>query len=60
LSKSTIGRIWKAFHHKPHVADTIKLPSDPFFREKARDLVWLHLNPPEHAVVLRADEKSQR
>lgn len=59
LSKSTIGRIWKAFHLKPHIADTFKLSSDPFFVEKVYDVVGLYLNPPEHAVVLCADEKSQ-
>jgi transposase len=59
LSRSTIGRIWKAFHLKPHVADTFKLSSDPLFIEKVYDVVGLYLNPPEHAVVLCADEKSQ-
>jgi transposase/transcriptional regulator with XRE-family HTH domain len=59
LSKSTIGRIWKAFRLKPHVADTFKLSSDPFFIEKVYDVVGLYLNPPEHAVVLCVDEKSQ-
>lgn len=59
LSKSTVGRIWKAFHLKPHVADTFKLSSDPFFVGKVYDVAGLYLNPPEHAVVLCADEKSQ-
>jgi transposase len=59
LSRSTVGRIWKAFHLKPHVADTFKLSSDPLFVEKVYDVVGLYLNPPEHAVVLCADEKSQ-
>ena len=59
LSKSTVGRIWKAFHLKPHVADTFKLSSDPFFIDKVYDVAGLYLNPPEHAVVLCADEKSQ-
>jgi len=59
LSKSTVGRIWKAFRLKPHVADTFKLSSDPFFIEKVYDVAGLYLNPPEHAVVLCADEKSQ-
>ena len=49
----------KYFHLKPHVADTIKLPPGPSFIEKVHDAVGLHLDPPEHAVVLRADEKSQ-
>jgi transposase len=59
LSRSTIGRIWKAFGLKPHLADTFKLSSDPLFVEKVYDVVGLYLNPPEHAVVLCADEKSQ-
>jgi transposase len=59
LSRSTVGRIWKAFHLKPHLADTFKLSSDPLFIEKVHDVVGLYLNPPEHAVVLCADEKSQ-
>jgi transposase/transcriptional regulator with XRE-family HTH domain/DNA-binding CsgD family transcriptional regulator len=59
LSKSTIGRIWRAFHLKPHAADTFKLSSDPFFIEKVYDVAGLYLNPPEHAVVLCTDEKSQ-
>src|SRR6266566_317825 len=54
LSRSTIGRIWKAFHLKPHLADTFKLSSDPLFVEKVYDVVGLYLNPPEHAVVLCA------
>ena len=58
LSKSTIGRIWKAFRLKPHVADTFKLSSDPLFVEKVYDVAGLYLNPPEHAVVLCVDEKS--
>lgn len=59
LSKSTIGRIWKAFGLKPHRAGTFKLSSDPLFVEKVYDIVGLYLNPPEHAVVLCVDEKSQ-
>jgi transposase len=59
LSRSTVGRIWKAFHLKPHIADTFKLSSDPLFVDKVYDVVGLYLNPPEHAVVLCADEKSQ-
>jgi hypothetical protein len=59
LSRSTVSRIWKAFRLKPHVADTFKLSSDPLFVEKVYDVVGLYLNPPEHAVVLCADEKSQ-
>jgi transposase/transcriptional regulator with XRE-family HTH domain len=59
LSKTTIGRIWKAFDLKPHRADTFKLSADPLFVEKVFDVVGLYLNPPEHAVVLCVDEKSQ-
>ena len=59
LSKSTIGRIWKAFDLKPHRADTFKLSKDPLFVEKVYDVVGLYLDPPESAVVLCVDEKSQ-
>ncbi|NJC22876.1 transposase/transposase-like protein [Arthrobacter pigmenti] len=59
LSKSTIGRIWKAFDLKPHRADGFKLSNDPLFVEKVYDIVGLYLNPPESAVVLSVDEKSQ-
>jgi len=59
LSPSTIGRIWKAFQLKPHLADTFKISADPLFVEKVHDIVGLYLNPPEHAVVLCVDEKSQ-
>jgi len=59
LSKSTIGRIWKAFELKPHRTDGFKLSNDPLFVEKVFDVVGLYLNPPESAVVLCVDEKSQ-
>lgn len=59
LSKSSIGRIWKAFDLKPHRTDGFKLSNDPFFVEKVYDIVGLYLNPPENAVVLSVDEKSQ-
>jgi transposase len=59
LSRSSVGRIWKAFGLKPHLADTFKLSTDPLFIEKVKDVVGLYLDPPEHAVVLCADEKSQ-
>jgi len=59
LSKSTIGRIWKAFGLQPHRADNFKLSNDPLFVEKVYDIVGLYLNPPEAAVVLCVDEKSQ-
>jgi transposase len=59
LSKSTIGRIWHDFGLKPHRTDTFKLSTDPLFVEKVVDVVGLYHNPPERAVVLCADEKSQ-
>jgi transposase len=59
LSKSTIGRIWRDFSLKPHLADTFKLSTDPLFVEKVVDVVGLYHNPPERAVVLCVDEKSQ-
>jgi transposase len=59
LSKSTIGRIWRKFDLKPHLQDSFKLSSDPFFVEKTVDVVGLYHNPPEKAVVLCVDEKSQ-
>ncbi|HEY8913321.1 IS630 family transposase [Lacisediminihabitans sp.] len=59
LSKSTIGRIWKAFELKPHREDGFKLSNDPQFVEKVYDVIGLYLNPPEAAVVYCVDEKSQ-
>jgi transposase len=59
LSRSTIGRIWSAFELKPHRTDGFKLSNDPLFVEKVHDVVALYLNPPEAAVVLSVDEKSQ-
>jgi transposase len=59
LSQSAIARIWRAFELKPHRAETFKLSTDPFFVEKVRDVVGLYLNPPERAIVLSVDEKSQ-
>ena len=59
LSKSTIGRIWKAFRLQPHLVDTFKISNDPLFMEKVRDVVGLYLDPPENALVLCVDEKSQ-
>jgi len=59
LSKSTIGRIWKDFGLKPHLSDGFKLSTDPLFVEKVVDVVGLYHNPPEKAVVLCVDEKSQ-
>jgi len=59
VSQRTIVRIWHAFGLKPHMEETFKLSTDPFFIEKVRDIVGLYMNPPEHAVVLCVDEKSQ-
>ena len=59
LSHSTIGRIWRTFGLQPHRSETFQLSNDPLFIEKVRDIVGLYLNPPESAVVLCVDEKSQ-
>ena len=59
LSESTIGRIWREHGLKPHRFDTFKLSNDPLFVEKLNDIVGLYLSPPEHAIVLSCDEKSQ-
>lgn len=56
---STIHRIWKAFGLQPHRTETFKLSNDPFFVEKVRDIVGLYMAPPERALVLCVDEKSQ-
>ncbi len=56
---STIHRIWQAFGLQPHRSETFKLSSDPLFVEKVRDIVGLYLDPPERALVLCVDEKSQ-
>ena len=58
-TQSAVQRIWKAFGLKPHLQDTWKLSKDPQFTAKVRDVVGLYLNPPERAVVLCVDEKSQ-
>jgi putative transposase len=59
VSKSTVHRIWQVFGLEPHRQKHFKLSSDPFFVEKVRDIVGLYLHPPENAVVLCVDEKSQ-
>jgi len=56
---STVQRIWKAFGLQPHRSETFKLSTDPLFVEKVRDIVGLYLTPPDRAVVLCVDEKSQ-
>ncbi len=59
LSRPTIQRIWCALGLQPHRTETFKLSTDPQLVEKVRDIVVLYLNPPERALVLCADEKSQ-
>lgn len=61
LTQNAVVRIWHAFGLKPHLQETFKLSTDPFFVEKVRDVVGLYLNPPEktRAIVLCVDEKSQ-
>ncbi len=59
MSQSAISRIWRAFGLKPHLVESFKLSPDPQFIEKVRDIVGLYLNPPDAAVVLCVDEKSQ-
>jgi len=59
LSQSTILKIWYAFGLQPHRTETFKLSKDPLFVEKVRDIVGLYLNPPDRALVLCVDEKSQ-
>jgi transposase len=59
LSQSSVSRIWRAFGLKPHVVETWKLSTDPEFIGKVRDVVGLYMSPPENALVLCVDEKSQ-
>jgi transposase len=59
LTQTAVSRIWRAFGLQPHRQETWKLSKDPQFIEKVRDVVGLYLNPPERAVVLCVDEKSQ-
>src|SRR5213078_2342971 len=59
LSRMTISRIWRAFGLQPHRTDTFKLSPDPLLIEKVRDIVGLYMNPPDHALGLCVDEKSQ-
>jgi transposase len=59
MSQTAISRIWRAFGLKPHLVQTWKLSSDPQFIDKVRDICGLYLNPPQAAVVLCVDEKSQ-
>jgi len=59
LSQTAVSRIWRAFVLQPHRSETFKLSKDPLFIEKVRDIVGLYLNPPDKALVLCTDEKSQ-
>src|SRR5262249_3682817 len=59
LSQTAISRIWRAFALQPHRAETFKLSKDPLFIEKVRDIVGLYLQPPDKALVLCVDEKTQ-
>jgi transposase len=59
VSKATVQRVWAANRLKPHLVKTFKVSNDPLFAEKLRDVVGLYLNPPERAVVLSCDEKTQ-
>ena len=59
VSHSTVSRIWKAHGLKPHRVERFKVSRDPRFVEKLEDVVALYLSPPEHALVLCCDEKSQ-
>jgi transposase len=59
ISKSTVSKIWRSHNIKPHRTQTFKLSRDPRFLEKLSDVVGLYLNPPDQAIVLCVDEKSQ-
>lgn len=59
VSKATVNRIWQSHNLQPHRTDRFKLSRDPKFLEKLTDVVGLYLNPPEKALVLCVDEKSQ-
>ena len=59
VSRSSVNAIWNAFNLQPHRSETFKLSKDPQFMEKVRDIVGLYMSPPENAVVVCIDEKSQ-
>ena len=59
MSQTAVSRIWRAFGLQPHRTETFKFSEDPYFIEKVRDVVGLYLSPPERAIVLSVDEKSQ-
>lgn len=59
VSRMTVHRVWKKYNLKPHLQSTFKISNDPHFAEKLEDIVGLYMNPPEKALVLSVDEKSQ-
>lgn len=59
ITPDSVSRIWRAFGLKPHLTESFKLSTDPWFTEKVRDITGLYLNPPDRAIVLSVDEKSQ-
>ena len=59
ISETTVRRIWHAHGLKPHLLTSFKISKDKRFAEKLEDIVGLYLNPPEHAIVMCVDEKSQ-
>jgi hypothetical protein len=59
MSQSAVSRIWRAFGLKPHLVDEFKLSPDPLFIDEVRGIVGLYLNPPDAAVVVCVDEKTQ-
>ena len=59
ISHDSVSRIWRAFGLKPHRADTFQISTDPYYVDKVRDVVGLYMSPPENALVLCVDEKSQ-
>jgi transposase len=59
ISRSSVNKIWRSFNLQPHRSETFKLSTDPKFIEKTRDIVGLYMSPPQNAVVICVDEKSQ-
>src|SRR6218665_2284586 len=59
ISHDSVARIWRAFGLKPHRADSFQISTDPYYVDKVRDVVGLYMSPPENALVLCVDEKSQ-
>jgi len=59
VSKMTIQRIWKKYNLKPHIVKNFKISTDKYFVEKVKDIIGLYMNPPDRALVISVDEKSQ-